>query len=290
MKRRWLQGVLWSCALCSSPAWGEGPRQFVDFTFKRVTAPEHGSGGGRIIVQIDPEAQKAALAGSSAMLARRPDPADAATGDGAQDPAGATAADGIFAEFWAEVAPTLASAGPASFQAALGMMEKTPAPEPRLAALQEIAETHGVEILKASIGTNVSPALVLAVIAVESAGNAQAESAAGARGLMQLIPATAERFGVEDATDPAQNIKAGTAYLDWLLEAFNQDPVLALAGYNAGENAVRDNDGVPPYAETRAYIPKVLAAWKVARGLCLTPPELYSDGCVFAVKGPSSNG
>ena len=61
------------------------------------------------------------------------------------------------------------------------------------------------------------------------------------------------------------------------------DPLLALAGYNAGEGAVRDNSGVPPYAETRAYVPKVLAAWAVARGLCQTPPVLISDGCVFTV-------
>jgi hypothetical protein len=60
---------------------------------------------------------------------------------------------------------------------------------------------------------------------------------------------------------------------------------MVLAAYNAGENAVKSNGGVPPYAETRAYVPKVLAAWAVARGLCTTPPVLVTDGCVFAVKG-----
>jgi hypothetical protein len=59
------------------------------------------------------------------------------------------------------------------------------------------------------------------------------------------------------------------------------DPILALAGYNAGEGSVENNGGVPPYPETRAYVPKVLAAWTVARGLCEAPPELASDGCVF---------
>ena len=110
-----------------------------------------------------------------------------------------------------------------------------------------------------------------------------AESGKGATGLMQLIPATADRFNV-DASVPAQNIQGGVTYLNWLLDKFGGDPILALAGYNAGENAVIAHNGVPPYAETRNYVPKVLAAWKVARGLCMTPPELFSDGCVF-VKG-----
>ena len=81
----------------------------------------------------------------------------------------------------------------------------------------------------------------------------------------------------------ANRSAAASKYLDWLLGEFAGDPVLALAGYNAGEGAVRDNRGVPPYAETRAYVPKVLAAFSVARGLCQTPPVLISDGCVFAV-------
>ena len=98
---------------------------------------------------------------------------------------------------------------------------------------------------------------------------------------MQLMPATARRFGVSDSMNARQNIRGGVAYLDWLLAEFNRDPILALAGYNAGEGAVGAYQGVPPYAETRAYVPKVLAAWNVARSLCLTPPDLVSDGCVF---------
>jgi soluble lytic murein transglycosylase-like protein len=121
------------------------------------------------------------------------------------------------------------------------------------------------------------------VIAVESAGQPDAVSGAGAQGLMQLMPDTAARFGVTDSLDAVQNIKGGVAYLDWLMGNFDGDPILVLAGYNAGEGSVRDNAGVPPFAETRAYVPKVLAAWSVARGLCQTPPELMTDGCVFAV-------
>ena len=151
--------------------------------------------------------------------------------------------------------------------------------------MQAIAQTYGTEILKATIGTKVSPALVLAVMGIESGGRPDAVSSAGATGLMQLIPDTAKRFGVKDATDPVQNIKGGVAYLDWLMQQFNRDPIMVLAAYNAGEGAVAANGGVPPYAETRDYVPKVLAAWQVAQGLCLSPPELVSDRQKFS--GPS---
>lgn len=102
---------------------------------------------------------------------------------------------------------------------------------------------------------------------------------------MQLMPATAARFGVTDRLNPAENIKAGVAYLAWLMDHFGEDPILVLAGYNAGERAVRSNAGVPPYAETCSYVPKVLAAWTIAKGLCQTPPQLMTDGCVFHNNG-----
>jgi len=127
----------------------------------------------------------------------------------------------------------------------------------------------------------VSPALALAVIAVESGGRADAVSHAGAEGLMQLMPAAAERFGVTDRKNAKESIQGGVKYLDRLMQDFDGDPVMVLAGYNAGENAVRKHGGVPPFAETRDYVPKVLAAFAVARGLCLTPPMLISDACAF---------
>mgnify|MGYP006204555261 CR=1 FL=1 len=154
---------------------------------------------------------------------------------------------------------------------------------PRMEHMQQIANTYGVEILKATLGTEVSPALVLAVIGIESGGRHEAVSSAGATGLMQLIPATAERFGVKDSKDPVQNIKGGVAYLDWLMKTFDRDPVMVIAAYNAGEGAVTKHDGVPPFAETRDYVPKVFAAWQVAQGLCMSPPELMTDPCVFKV-------
>jgi hypothetical protein len=98
------------------------------------------------------------------------------------------------------------------------------------------------------------PALVLAVIRTESDFNPRALSPKGAQGLMQLIPATARRFGVEDPWDPVENLRGGLAYLRWLLDHFDGDVKLALAGYNAGENAVARYRGIPPYAETRRYV------------------------------------
>lgn len=103
--------------------------------------------------------------------------------------------------------------------------------------------------------------LVLAMIQVESNFNPRARSHRNAIGLMQLIPDTAARFGVRDITHPVQNLHGGMAYLRWLLAYFQGDLRLALAGYNAGEGAVEKYLGIPPYAETRNYVRKVLRAY-----------------------------
>ena len=101
------------------------------------------------------------------------------------------------------------------------------------------------------------PALVLAVIRAESAFDPRALSPRRAMGLMQLIPETALRFGVADPWDPVQNLRGGMAYLRWLLDFFDGDESLALAGYNAGERAVEAHGGIPPYPETQAYVRRV---------------------------------
>lgn len=103
------------------------------------------------------------------------------------------------------------------------------------------------------------PKLMEAVISAESSFNPKAVSHAGAMGLMQLMPDTARRFGVSDPFDAVQNLQGGARYLRWLLDKFNNDRVLALAAYNAGENAViQYGNRIPPYAETQTYISRVL--------------------------------
>lgn len=140
------------------------------------------------------------------------------------------------------------------------------------------------EIARAAMTHGVDEALVRAVIHAESAYRVNARSHKGAQGLMQLIPATATRFGVTDAYDPGQNIAGGVQYLAWLLNRFNGDTRLATAGYNAGEGAVDRHGGVPPYAETQVYVERVAilhgryrAALDAAAGVVPTAAALPSS-------------
>jgi soluble lytic murein transglycosylase-like protein len=115
-------------------------------------------------------------------------------------------------------------------------------------------------IAKAADKHQVDPKLVHSVIQAESAYNAKAVSSAGAVGLMQLMPGTAKRYGVVDRRDPVQNIDGGTRYLKHLLQLFDSNLNLAVAAYNAGENAViKNNNTIPPYSETRNYVKKVMS-------------------------------
>jgi soluble lytic murein transglycosylase-like protein len=112
--------------------------------------------------------------------------------------------------------------------------------------------------------TALDPALLHAVIAAESGHNAHALSPRGAQGLMQLMPATARRFQVSDPYDPLQNVRAGARYLRQLRDLYHGDLMLALAAYNAGPEAVNRFGGhIPPYPETRSYVPKVLRLYKI---------------------------
>ena len=118
-------------------------------------------------------------------------------------------------------------------------------------------DAYAAEVRAAALEFGVEEAVVRAIIHAESAFRPNAVSHAGAQGLMQLIPATARRFGVGDVFDPNQNIRGGVQYLAWLLRRFNNDLTLAAAGYNAGEGAVDRHGGVPPYAETQRYVVRV---------------------------------
>jgi soluble lytic murein transglycosylase-like protein len=109
-------------------------------------------------------------------------------------------------------------------------------------------------IFRAGERQGVDPRFIHAVIWQESKYKVRARSHAGAQGLMQLMPATASRFGCKDPHDPTANIEAGTKYLKWLLKKFDGNVELALAGYNAGEGSVAKYNGIPPYDETRNYI------------------------------------
>jgi soluble lytic murein transglycosylase-like protein len=117
-------------------------------------------------------------------------------------------------------------------------------------------------IKQAAYRYNVDAKLVHAVIQTESAYNSAAQSPKGAVGLMQLMPGTARRFGVTDRNDPDQNVDGGTRYLKHLINMFNPNLDLAVAAYNAGENAViRYNNSIPPYPETQNYVKQVLALY-----------------------------
>lgn len=157
-----------------------------------------------------------------------------------------------------------------------------PAPEPAAPpsnlqeAVDRIADRHGL-----------SPELLHSVIKVESNYNPYAVSPKGALGIMQLIPETARRFGVSDVFNPMENIEGGAAYLEYLMALFHGNSVLALAAYNAGENAVAKYGTVPPYAETQNYL-KLIArrleeagkasAAKQKEQKEAKPPETKADG------------
>lgn len=126
----------------------------------------------------------------------------------------------------------------------------------------------------------VDPALVKAVMRTESGFRPHVESPAGARGLMQVMPDTARAYGVHDLYDPKQNVRAGVRHLRYLLDRHDNDPVLAVAAYNAGSSVVERYGGVPPYRETRTYVARVMrqlrhyrTKMKVA-GVATKRPEL----------------
>lgn len=139
--------------------------------------------------------------------------------------------------------------------------------ESAVAPMSPAVERKFVVIVdRASRAAGVEGALVHALIFAESSYDPAAVSPAGATGLMQLMPETARRYGVNDLLDPEQNVRAGVRHLKDLLEQFDGDVELAIAAYNAGANAViRAGNRVPPYPETRRYVPRVLGHYRRLR-------------------------
>jgi soluble lytic murein transglycosylase-like protein len=142
--------------------------------------------------------------------------------------------------------------------------EETPALPPPLAnpASKKDAKLSEADLreMLAKVGRahNLDVDLLASLVKAESNGNARAVSRAGAKGLMQLMPATAKDLGVTDSFKPEENVRGGVIYLDWLLTRYHDNLALALAAYNAGPEAVDRYNGIPPYRETRAYVARVI--------------------------------
>lgn len=130
------------------------------------------------------------------------------------------------------------------------------------ARLRSTAKAFQPSIRNSSHRYGVSEALIISIITAESCFSQRARSPKNAQGLMQLIPATAKRFGVKNAYIPSQNIQGGTRYLKFLLERFSGNLHLAIAAYNAGEGAVDRYSGIPPYRETREYVRRVMSVYR----------------------------
>ncbi|MFJ4348471.1 transglycosylase SLT domain-containing protein [Pseudomonas sp. NPDC089401] len=127
-------------------------------------------------------------------------------------------------------------------------------------------------VAAAALAYDVPQALLHALIKAESGYNPKARSAAGAVGLMQLMPDTAKEMGVEDILDPEDNVQGGARYIKRMLTLFDNDITLAVAAYNAGPDAVRRRGAVPPFAETRRYVPTVLREYRKLQGLADDSP------------------
>ncbi len=177
----------------------------------------------------------------------------------------------------------------------------SPAFRPSVDAVTQLVETIPADIpvsgdcdldwtiYRAGQEAGVDPRFIHAVIQQESRYKNEALSQVGAQGLMQLMPATAKRFGCDDPHDSAANIKAGTKYLAWLLKRFDGDVTLALAGYNAGEGAVDKYNGVPPYNETQNFVRKIVANYGKTY-LQVLPPDEAKPAFELAQASQDSSG
>lgn len=222
-----------------------------DFTFRRVAPPPPGA-TKRII------------------LKENSSPRNAAPAPAAADAAGA---------FWSRpgAQPGLSPRRPLvpaieAARAAAGPVRAAARARADRETARRLMSLHGPALQAAASRADLSLPLLLAVAIAESGGDSRAVSPRGAQGLMQLMPATAAQLGVDDPFSAPQAAAGAAAHLDALLRRFGEDPLAALAAYNAGPEAVARHRGAPPYAETRAYVPRVLLALSALSPLCLAPP------------------
>ncbi|MEC9435524.1 MAG: lytic transglycosylase domain-containing protein [Pseudomonadota bacterium] len=152
------------------------------------------------------------------------------------------------------------------------------AAELRAAGLRVLAR-HGAALRAASRETGLTPPFLLAMALTESGGDSDAVSPAGAMGLMQLMPAVMADQGVADPFSAAENAPAGARHFAAILARFQEDPVAALAAWNAGPEVVARSGGAPDWPETRAFVPRALTAFAALRGLCAPVPEGPRDAC-----------
>lgn len=181
---------------------------------------------------------------------------------------GGTSSSGaiVLSNTLSDEARTVIVAAPASVATVGALM----AAKPPLLAGQDLTPPEAFQpfILEASTVSGLPVELIHAVIKAESNYNPRALSRKGAQGLMQLMPATAKRFGGTNSYDPRDNILAGSRYLRWLMDYFNQNIELAIAAYNAGENAVvKAGHKIPAFPETQKYVPKVMQHYRQASGI-----------------------
>lgn len=185
----------------------------------------------------------------------------------AQSGQGVGIARWLYRTWTGEELPSRSSVLPVTPPVPQGHHSPSPAersPEPALPTVGQVMAAlrpYRDWIRQAAEQTGLPPTLLAAVIWVESAGNPRAVSPAGAQGLMQLMPATAQMLGVSDPFDPRENVLAGSRYLEQLWRRFGELP-LALAAYNAGPGRVERYGGIPPFAETRAYVRRVLELYR----------------------------
>jgi transglycosylase-like protein with SLT domain len=144
-------------------------------------------------------------------------------------------------------------------------------------------------VREASLRHQIDPDFVASVIKAESNFKPHAVSKKGAQGLMQLMPQTATQLGVKDAFDPKANVEAGTAHLSALLDQYNNDPIKALAAYNAGAHRVQQYHGVPPYQETRAYVAKIVRDFNNKKRAQMRAAKAQSKAPTAAAKDPATN-